>query len=81
MAAFRERPDPRFFGEQTLGVPTDSDAHRLSNDAMLILTEVKDAPARAAPTTRRFRRTRKSSRTPARWPAIRTPSWTQARAG
>ncbi len=41
--AFRGRQDTRFFGEPTSGVPTGNDAHRLSDGAMLILTEVKDA--------------------------------------
>jgi C-terminal processing protease CtpA/Prc len=43
VVAFRGRPNTRFFGEQTRGVPTGNDAHRLSDGAMLILTEVKDA--------------------------------------
>ncbi|MFE6894135.1 S41 family peptidase [Streptomyces sp. NPDC057694] len=41
--AFRGRQDTRFFGEPTNGLPTGNDAHRLSDGAMLILTEVKDA--------------------------------------
>ncbi|MFF0228300.1 S41 family peptidase [Streptomyces sp. NPDC004629] len=41
--AFRGRPDTRFFGEPTNGVPTGNKAYRLSDGAMLILTEVKDA--------------------------------------
>ncbi|MFF4796047.1 S41 family peptidase [Streptomyces sp. NPDC001276] len=43
VVAFRGRPDTRFFGEQTRGVPTGNVPHRLSDGAMLILTEVKDA--------------------------------------
>lgn len=43
VVAFRGRPATRFFGEQTRGVPTGNDAYRLSDGAMLILTEVKDA--------------------------------------
>lgn len=43
VVAFRGRPDTRFFGERTDGVPTGHKAYRLSDGAMLILTEVKDA--------------------------------------
>ncbi|MER6126290.1 S41 family peptidase [Streptomyces sp. NPDC001795] len=43
VVAFRGRPDTRFFGEQTYGVPTGNEPHRLSDGAVLILTEVKDA--------------------------------------
>ncbi|MFF4410231.1 S41 family peptidase [Streptomyces sp. NPDC001262] len=41
--AFRGRPDTRFFGQRTLGLPTGNNAHRLSDGAVLILTEGKDA--------------------------------------
>ncbi|WTT98070.1 S41 family peptidase [Streptomyces sp. NBC_00076] len=43
VVAFRGRPDTRFFGERTAGVPTGNEAHRLSDGAILNLTEVKDA--------------------------------------
>ncbi|MGW1894183.1 S41 family peptidase [Streptomyces sp. NPDC002004] len=43
VVAFHGRPDTRFFGEQTRGVPTGNDAYRLSDGAMLILTEVREA--------------------------------------
>ncbi|MFF2134062.1 S41 family peptidase [Streptomyces olivochromogenes] len=43
VVAFRGRPDTRFFGEHTDGVPTGNEAYRLSDGAMLVLTEVKDA--------------------------------------
>jgi C-terminal processing protease CtpA/Prc len=43
VVAFRGRPDTRFFGEPTNGLPTGNKAHRLSDGAMLILTEVKEA--------------------------------------
>jgi C-terminal processing protease CtpA/Prc len=43
VVAFRGRPDTRFFGERTNGVPTGNEAYRLSDGAMLILTEVRDA--------------------------------------
>lgn len=43
VVAFRGRPDTRFFGEPTGGVPTGNKAHRLSDGAMLILTEVESA--------------------------------------
>ncbi|MEU0600684.1 S41 family peptidase [Streptomyces sp. NPDC006393] len=43
VVAFRGRPDTRFFGERTQGVPTGNVPHRLSDGAMIILTEVKDA--------------------------------------
>jgi carboxyl-terminal processing protease len=41
--AFRGRPQTRSFGEDTYGVPTGNNEHRLSDGAVLILTEVKDA--------------------------------------
>ncbi|MFD5740741.1 S41 family peptidase [Streptomyces massasporeus] len=41
--AFRGRPDTRSFGEDTTGVPTGNVRHRLSDGAILNLTEVKDA--------------------------------------
>ncbi|MET9760055.1 S41 family peptidase [Streptomyces sp. NPDC006372] len=41
--AFRGRPDTRSFGEQTNGVPTGNKPYRLSDGAVLVLTEVKDA--------------------------------------
>ncbi|MFE7358349.1 S41 family peptidase [Streptomyces sp. NPDC057543] len=40
--AFRGRPDTRSFGQDTTGVPTGNQAHRLSDGALLNLTEVKD---------------------------------------
>jgi carboxyl-terminal processing protease len=43
VVAFRGRPEARFFGEPTYGVPTGNKAYRLSDGAMLILTGVKDA--------------------------------------
>lgn len=43
VVAFRGRPDTRSFGEQTNGVPTGNEPYRLSDGAVLILTEVKDA--------------------------------------
>ncbi|WUH33070.1 S41 family peptidase [Streptomyces sp. NBC_00445] len=43
VVAFRGRPDTRFLGERTNGVPTGNEGYRLSDGAMLILTEVKDA--------------------------------------
>lgn len=43
VVAFRGRPDTRFFGGRTYGVPTGNEAYRLSDGAMLILTEVRDA--------------------------------------
>lgn len=43
VVAFRGRPDTRFFGERTSGVPTGNEAYRLPDGAMLILTEAKDA--------------------------------------
>ncbi|MBW8706929.1 hypothetical protein MBT84_45595 [Streptomyces sp. MBT84] len=43
VVAFRGRPHTRFFGEQTFGVPTGNKPYRLSDGAVLILTEVKDA--------------------------------------
>ncbi|MFI6930424.1 S41 family peptidase [Streptomyces sp. NPDC050287] len=43
VVAFRGRPDTRFFGEQTAGVPTGNQTYRLSDGAVLVLTEVKDA--------------------------------------
>ncbi|MEU6497574.1 S41 family peptidase [Streptomyces sp. NPDC046984] len=43
VVAFRGRPQTRFFGEQTSGVPTGNEMYRLSDGAMLVLTEVKDA--------------------------------------
>ncbi|MEU0171635.1 S41 family peptidase [Streptomyces iakyrus] len=41
--AFRGRPNARSFGEDTTGVPTGNAQHRLSDGAILNLTEVKDA--------------------------------------
>ncbi|WP_329324602.1 S41 family peptidase [Streptomyces luteogriseus] len=41
--AFRGRPDTRSFGEDTTGVPTGNAQHRLSDGAILNLTEVMDA--------------------------------------
>lgn len=41
--AFRGRPQTRSFGEDTYGVPTGNNDHRLSDGAVLVLTEVKDA--------------------------------------
>ncbi|MFI8166039.1 hypothetical protein ACIGAN_06725 [Streptomyces sp. NPDC085931] len=41
--AFRGRPDTRSFGEATTGLPTGNVRHRLSDGAILNLTEVKDA--------------------------------------
>lgn len=41
--AFRGRPDTRSFGEDTTGVPTGNVGHRLSDGAILNLTEVMDA--------------------------------------
>ncbi|MFJ7073520.1 S41 family peptidase [Streptomyces sp. NPDC098781] len=41
--AFRGRPDTRSFGEDTTGVPTGNEQHRLSDGAVLNLTEVMDA--------------------------------------
>ncbi|SDL42814.1 S41 family peptidase [Streptomyces indicus] len=41
--AFRGRPDTRSFGEQTAGVPTGNAPHRLSDGAVLNLTQAKDA--------------------------------------
>ncbi|GGV90986.1 peptidase S41 [Streptomyces massasporeus] len=41
--AFRGRPYTRSFGEDTTGVPTGNAEHRLSDGAILNLTEVKDA--------------------------------------
>ncbi|MFC9636864.1 S41 family peptidase [Streptomyces mirabilis] len=49
VVAFRGRPDTRFFGERTDGVPTGNKAYRLSDGAMLILTEVKDADRTGRP--------------------------------
>ncbi|MEU1481847.1 S41 family peptidase [Streptomyces sp. NPDC005760] len=43
VVAFRGRPDTRFFGEQTYGVPTGNEPYHLSDGAVLVLTEVKDA--------------------------------------
>ncbi|WP_406425321.1 S41 family peptidase [Streptomyces sp. NBC_00842] len=43
VVAFRGRPDTRFFGERTNGVPTANKAYRLPDGAMLILTEGKNA--------------------------------------
>jgi C-terminal processing protease CtpA/Prc len=40
---FRGRPDTRSFGEDTTGVPTGNAQHRLSDGAILNLTEVMDA--------------------------------------
>jgi carboxyl-terminal processing protease len=41
--AFRGRPQTRSFGEVTYGVPTGNKPHRLSDGAVLNLTEVKNA--------------------------------------
>ncbi|MCK8438092.1 peptidase S41 [Streptomyces sp. D2-8] len=41
VVAFRGRPDTRFFGESTHGVPTGNVPHRLSDGAILNLTEAK----------------------------------------
>ncbi|MDG9711337.1 S41 family peptidase [Streptomyces sp. DH10] len=41
--AFRGRPDTRSFGEDTTGLPTGNARHRLSDGAILNLTEVMDA--------------------------------------
>ncbi|MGV9247975.1 S41 family peptidase [Streptomyces sp. NPDC003710] len=41
--AFRGRPQTRSFGGDTFGVPTGNNNHRLSDGALLALTEVKDA--------------------------------------
>ncbi|MET7316860.1 S41 family peptidase [Streptomyces thermoviolaceus] len=41
--AFRGRQDTRFFGEPTSGVPTGNATYRLTDGALLILTEVRDA--------------------------------------
>lgn len=41
--AFRGRPQTRSFGEDTYGVPTGNKEHRLSDGAVLVLTEVEDA--------------------------------------
>ncbi|WP_030238369.1 MULTISPECIES: S41 family peptidase [unclassified Streptomyces] len=41
--AFRGRPHTRSFGEDTTGVPTGNAQHRLSDGAILNLTEVMDA--------------------------------------
>lgn len=43
VVAFRGRPDTRFFGERTSGVPTANEAYRLSDGAVLVLTGAKDA--------------------------------------
>ncbi|GAA3815984.1 S41 family peptidase [Streptomyces phyllanthi] len=43
VVAFHGRPDTRFFGESTRGVPTGNQPHRLSDGAVLNLTEAKDA--------------------------------------
>lgn len=43
VVAFRGRPDTRFFGEQTYGVPTGNEPYHLSVGAVLVLTQVKDA--------------------------------------
>ncbi|MFF7791293.1 S41 family peptidase [Streptomyces sp. NPDC007991] len=43
VVAFRGRPDTRFFGEQTYGVPTGNKPYHLADGAVLLLTEVKDA--------------------------------------
>ncbi|MEU3516085.1 S41 family peptidase [Streptomyces sp. NPDC006654] len=43
VVAFKGRPDTRSFGEQTYGVPTGNKSYRLSDGAMLFLTEAKDA--------------------------------------
>ncbi|WP_330327715.1 S41 family peptidase [Streptomyces pseudovenezuelae] len=42
VVAFRGRPDTRFFGEQTSGVPTGNMPYHLSDGAVLFLTEFKD---------------------------------------
>ncbi|WP_330261050.1 S41 family peptidase [Streptomyces sp. NBC_00539] len=41
--AFQGRPDTPFFGQYTGGIPTGNAVHRLSDGAMLVLTEVRDA--------------------------------------
>lgn len=43
VVAFRGRPDTRFFGEQTYGVPTGNKPYHLADGAVLLLTEAKDA--------------------------------------
>ncbi|MEU2271439.1 S41 family peptidase [Streptomyces olindensis] len=43
VVAFRGRPDTRFLGESTSGVPTGNQPHRLSDGAVLNLTEVMGA--------------------------------------
>ncbi|MFM9445555.1 S41 family peptidase [Streptomyces acidiscabies] len=43
LVAFRGRPYTRSFGEDTYGVPTGNNGHRLSDGAVLVLTETKDA--------------------------------------
>ncbi|MFD8309089.1 S41 family peptidase [Streptomyces sp. NPDC059690] len=41
--AFRGRPHTRSFGEPTYGVPTGNSPYRLSDGAVIVLTEVKEA--------------------------------------
>ncbi|MEV0906930.1 S41 family peptidase [Streptomyces hokutonensis] len=43
VVAFRGRPKTRSFGEPTRGVPTGNKAYRLSDTALINLTEAKDA--------------------------------------
>ncbi|MFE2416066.1 S41 family peptidase [Streptomyces hokutonensis] len=43
VVAFRGRPHTRFFGKPTYGVPTGNNAYRLSDTALINLTEAKDA--------------------------------------
>ncbi|MFJ6894499.1 S41 family peptidase [Streptomyces hokutonensis] len=43
VVAFRGRPNTRSFGEPTRGVPTGNKAYRLSDTALINLTEAKDA--------------------------------------
>ncbi|MFG3022096.1 S41 family peptidase [Streptomyces sp. NPDC048254] len=43
VVAFRGRPHTRSFGADTRGVPTGRNDHRLSDGAVLVLTELKDA--------------------------------------
>ncbi|MFD3587025.1 S41 family peptidase [Streptomyces sp. NPDC058683] len=43
LVAFRGRPRTRSFGEDTFGVPTGKNDHRLSDGAVLGLAEIRDA--------------------------------------
>ncbi|MFI6107568.1 S41 family peptidase [Streptomyces sp. NPDC051310] len=43
VVAFRGRPDTRFFGKQTNGIPTGNTDHRLSDGGLLVLTEAQSA--------------------------------------